>query len=418
MKKPSAVVALLLVVGQITLPTSSRACGFVMSIWYSIKGADAILLVRIESLEVREFVPGALPSVLGAPRKRTAATLRVLETWKGDASAKIDVDLGENYVPTSRKEGDVFVAFLRSGNNEIAAQEREHRLASYDRFVARLEERPDLSPVDDAGLPRSRAELAAIRRDDEVAFDAFEAWMADRWSLFHFLNLDEYREESDLNAIRDVIRLAVRVQADGADDASARLDWHVTAAEHRATRSEGLVELYALLDFPIPPMETDVSEEDEEVADDAGAFPSDTEEYVPDEPEPPQPQLTRDQLRRLAEGFAREPAVGEADVTMLRLLATYPDLEVDRTAASVVEAGLLLRPIPEWALEMVDEALKRYGDNFADRIGRDDQDSRGRPIYTGEGENTLPTIWEVARRQLGIPSVLPAEAPKKPEGHP
>ena len=96
---------------------------------------------------------------------------------------------------------------------------------------------------------------------------------------------------------------------------------------------------------------------------------------------------------------------------MLRLLAGYPDLEVDRTAAAVIEAGLLMRPIPDWVLEMVDEALKRYGDDFAARIGRDDRDPRGRPIYTGEGENTLPTIWEVARRELGIPQVLPAVAP-------
>jgi hypothetical protein len=63
---------------------------------------------------------------------------------------------------------------------------------------------------------------------------------------------------------------------------------------------------------------------------------------------------------------------------------------------------------------MVEATLRRYGDNFANRIGRDDRDKDGRPIYTGWGENTLPTIWEVARRELGIPSVVPAETPARP----
>jgi len=70
-----------------------------------------------------------------------------------------------------------------------------------------------------------------------------------------------------------------------------------------------------------------------------------------------------------------------------------------------------LRPIPDWVLKMVDVALRRYGDDFSARIGRDDRDPRGRPIHTGEGENTLPTIWEVARRELGIPAVAPAQVP-------
>ncbi len=137
----------------------------------------------------------------------------------------------------------------------------------------------------------------------------------------------------------------------------------------------------------------------------------DTEEPAWEAEVEPPSRLTDEQLQRLAEGFAREPAVDYSDLTMLRLLAGYPDLEVDRTAAAVIEAGLIMRPIPDWVLEMVDEALKRYGDDFAARIGRDDRDPRGRPIYTGEGENTLPTIWEVARRELGIPQVLPAVAP-------
>jgi len=132
-----------------------------------------------------------------------------------------------------------------------------------------------------------------------------------------------------------------------------------------------------------------------------------------DKDEPALPPLTRDELARLAAGFVREPGLDYSDVMMLKLLADHPDVEVDRVAASVIEAGLLERPIPEWVPPLVAEALRRYGDDFAVRIGRDDRDSRGRPIYTGEGESTLPTIWEVARRELGIPSVIPAEAPQR-----
>ncbi len=129
--------------------------------------------------------------------------------------------------------------------------------------------------------------------------------------------------------------------------------------------------------------------------------------------EPPAETLTEAELARLADAFAREPALDSSDLRMLKLLEGYADLEVDRAAASVVEAGLLERPIPAWVPAMVAATLRRYGDSFEARIGRDDVDSRGRPIYTGEGENTLPTIWEVARRELGIPQVAPAAAPER-----
>ena len=396
MKKPAAVVALGLVLAQISLPSTAPACSIAVSIWYRIEDAEVIALVRVERMEVHELVPGADTSILGGPRRRTAAALRVLETWKGDVPATIDVDLGEDFNWSSRKEGDVFVAFLRSGSKR-AAQDRESAVFSYEMYASMIEDKPE-GFADNSYFPQSLAELDRMRREDDLVFDAFERWMSNRWSVDRSLSLEDYSDDADPEAIRDLVRLAVELQADGSDD-DERLDWHVTAAERRATRFQGLRELFYLLDFPILPMEVHVDDSEAQ------------EEEL--EAAPPQPRLTQDQLRRLAEGFAREPAVDRSDLTMLRLLASYPDLEVDRTAASVIEAGLLRRPIPEWVVEMVDEALKRYGDNFADRIGRDDVDSRGRPIYTGEGENTLPTIWEVSRRDLGIPVVLPAEPPAR-----
>ncbi len=397
MKTSATVVVVILVVfAQIVFPVPTRACGIVISVWSYIEGAEAIALVRIESMDAHELGASTSGTAWPLPRKRTVAELRVLEKLKGDPPATISVDLGEDYGSTYWKVGDVFVALLQRGA-ERAAQEREFDFYRYELYSSQLDENPDQIRLR-LDHPQSREDLERMRRDSDEAYDAFEAWMANRWALYHSLRLDEYSEDTDIDAIADVVRLAVELQADGSDDAE-RLDWHVSAAEHRATRPEGLIDLYDLLDFRTE-IEVYVREYDSE---------TDTEELSI--VEEPAPELTRDQLRRLGEGFAREPAVDGSDLYMLRLLARYPDIEVDRAAASVIEAGLLLRPIPEWVTAMVDELLRRYGDSFADRIGRDDVDPHGRPIYTGEGENTLPTIWEVARRDLGIPQVLPAVAP-------
>ena len=409
MKSSATVIVVILVVfAEIVFSLPTRACGVVMSIWSYIEGAEAVALVRIESLDAYELGASASSSetVWPLPRKRTVAELRVLERFKGDLPTTISVDLGEDYGSTHWKVGEVFVALLQKGA-ERAAQEREFDFYRYELYSSQLDENPDQVRAR-FDRPQSREDLEKMRRDSEEAYDAFEGWMANRWSMYYSLRLDEYSEDADIEAIAEVVGLAVELQADGSNDAE-RLDWHVSAAEHRATRAEGLIDLYYLLDFRTEPIEVYVMEYDSETETEELAIVQ--EESASPEEENPAPELTRDQFRRLAEGFAREPAVDGSDLNMLRLLAGYPDLEVDRTAAAVIEAGLLLRPIPEWVLEMVDEALKRYGDDFAARIGRDDVDPHGRPIYTGEGENTLPTIWEVARRDLGIPQVLPAVAP-------
>jgi len=98
---------------------------------------------------------------------------------------------------------------------------------------------------------------------------------------------------------------------------------------------------------------------------------------------------------------------------LLQLLQRDPGSEVDVAAAAVIEAGLRMKPIPSWATDMVEEALLRYGDDFSARIGRDDRDSSGRLVYMDGTDETLPTIWAVARRDLGIPAVPPAEAPPR-----
>ncbi len=54
-------------------------------------------------------------------------------------------------------------------------------------------------------------------------------------------------------------------------------------------------------------------------------------------------------------------------------------------------------PIPDWAPPLVSAALARYGDDFVERIGRDDRD-RQALIEESPGRGTLPAIWTAARR--------------------
>jgi len=129
---------------------------------------------------------------------------------------------------------------------------------------------------------------------------------------------------------------------------------------------------------------------------------------------PEESSLSGEQLARLAGAFLRAPAVDASDVAMLDLLARYPGAEVDLAAASVIEAALRMGRIPWWTTPMVAAALHRYGDDFSERIGRDDRDPSGRLIYSDGATETLPTIWAVARRDLGIPEVPPAEPPRRP----
>jgi hypothetical protein len=409
MKKPSAVVVFLLFLAQILLPPPTRACSIATSIFSDIVEADAIVLARIDRLEIHELGPASAKVIWSTPRRRTVATLRVLEAWKGNPPSTLDIDLGENYGSTNWKIGETFAVFLERGS-EAAARVKEAQLSNYEMMADLLEGHPEIA-LEDSGFPQSREELDTMRRQAELAADAYEQWMGNRWSQVRVMGLESYPEEADRETLRELVRLAAELPARG-DVSTARLDWHVRAAERRATRREGLNDLFYLIGITTEPMEVYVSEEDSDTDDEEISWENEPTTFE-EEAETPA-KLTRDQLRRLADGFAREPAVDQSDVTMLRLLADYPDLEVDRSAASVVEAGLLLRPIPRWVTEMVEETLKRYGDDFGGRIGRDDVDPRGRPIYTGEGENTLPTIWEVARRELGIPAVLPAEPPRRP----
>jgi hypothetical protein len=379
--KKSAIVVLALVPFVLGFPSALPACSFSPELFGLSVRAEAILLVRIEGVDNSTPLPQGEWVENADHFEENSVTLRVLETWKGPAMTEVRMEV---FDASPYRVGDVMLAFLKSGETRTAATE--------DWL--------------DEWVPENPEELA-LRAKAREENRRFAAWSAGRWfSAGNAPSSIAFPREQDRAVIKDLLLAAIRLQSSGTIDPPDLRDWFVSAAEHRVTRSEGLSRLqWELVPATYRLVDADSEEAEEEPMD---ASETEVEDAVESAPEP----LTKDQLARLAAGFARDPAVDASDATMLRLLADYPDLEVDRTAASLVEAGLQLRPIPSWVTEIVELALARYGDVFADRIGRDDIDKEGRPIYTGEGENTLPTIWEVARRELGIPSVAAAVAPE------
>ena len=357
MKKSSAVVALLLVASQSFFPEGARACTIRISLWENIAEADLIVVARVERIE--DDLTTADPTVEPSP-ERKKVTLRILDIWKGSAESDVVVDFSSG-VPDDYDVGDVAIEFLergesRAGRSHQALIETETYMADALREAEETgEDIEDWTPEDQEEAWKS--------------LEQFSGWSAGRWFPIGFWPDLRGADEEARETMKDLVTEAVRLQAANASDEDRR-EWSVVAVEHYVTRPYGIWELSSR-------------------------------------------ELTEDQRRRLAEAFVREPAVDRTDLDYLQLFEGYPSLDVDRAAAAVIEAGFLIEPIPGWVTAMVDEALKRYGDSFADRIGRDDRDSRGRLIYTGKGENTLPTIWEVARRDLGIPVVLPAAAPKR-----
>ena len=120
--------------------------------------------------------------------------------------------------------------------------------------------------------------------------------------------------------------------------------------------------------------------------------------------------LTPRELAGIAESFVARPSLNDADWLMLFLLAKYADPDVDRAAASVVEAGLQMSPRPDWLKETLRMALQRYDPDFEGKVQRDEALPWGLPIPESADEDPLGTIWELAHIGLDIPRVAPAEA--------
>jgi hypothetical protein len=390
MKRPPVVLLVLTLALPIAVPVLAPACPVIANLWDWVRDAELIVLARVESIEI-----AAIPEEAGdaGPRARDTAVLRILETWKGEHLSEVRVQFDAASPWSHYREGEVVLAFLESGETRAANALRSMGDVDTELLLSYGIDPEEIREIQESAV-RSREELRQ-----------FAEWATGRWLDLGPLSKEIDRPaESERDTLKELVELAIRLQKAGGDEQQAPREWLLAAAERRITRGES-IDLLRFRTRGAPPFlveqdgeEAEISEEEEEEEEEAALEP-----------------LTHDELARLAAGFVREPGLDDTDADMLKVLADHPDAEVDRVAASVIEAGLLERPIPEWVPPLVAEVLRRYGDDFSARIGRDDRDPRGRPIYTGEGDNTLPTIWEVARRDLGIPAVPPAHAPKQGE---
>lgn len=393
MKTPKPPVAAVLLFAMLTLsaPAPSLACLVVPSLWDVIESADLIVVARVVRVE-REAADDDLRLHVNY-RYTTVAVLEVTEAWKGSPPDELRVSFQWG-APTDWVPDAVVLAFLQSGESMVEERRAalESRNAPPAADATTESERPleesdavDVIVLDETGggedsedvvwtaedEARAREEEERIRAREDEEIRAWEAWAAGRW-----LTLDppyEVGERWDENqkGLAELVARAAELQDGGRASESDRRAWLVAAVENPATRGEALRDLLAQ-----------------------------------------KSRLSGDELAALTASFSRSPAVDDSDLVMLRIFAGRADLEVDRAAAAVVEAGIRLTPVPAWVVSFVEETLRRCGDDFAARIGRDDRDARGRPIYTGPGENTLWTIWEVARRDLGIPQA-PAPVPER-----
>jgi len=356
MKKPPAIAVVLLVIASlIALPARSAACPMFLSLWDVIDQADWIALVRVARIEV-EPDPGN--PAAGVSEEHEVAVLEALGVWKGPSEIEARVDL-EPGAPAPYAEGDLVVVFLERGESRAKRLRDANAPTSREELLELGVEEEDVAQI-----------LETSAEEQETSL-RFESWAQGRWLHVSERALPE--SDADLAALREIVRTAARLQAAVPVSFEDRLDWLVSVVERRAFRDEAL---YSLL--------------------------------------PQESSLTEEQLARLAGAFLGAPSVDASDIDMLNLLARYEGAEVDMAAASVVEAALGMSPIPGWATSMVDAALRRYGDDFSERIGRDDRDPAGRLVYMEGTRDTLPTIWAVARRDLGIPEMPPAERPLRP----
>ena len=372
-RKTAVALALLLVLGPVSPTPTAGACLIAMSLWDLIGSADAVVVARVVSLGRSASSEGV--STFTGVGTHDTATLEVINAWKGTPPGELQVDLLDG-APGRYVVGEVVLAFLVEGT----AMARRLRIAQ-----AQIEAEEEAEAEPEAGAnaegttagewsePPRRSPEERARAHEKAAAEVrhFEEWADGRW-IENGLSEDARSRTKDLEGLEDLVRAAARLHPAGSDTRlEGHTEWVLSALERPGMRDALVMDMA-------------------ELSTAKGA-------------------LTDADLQRIARIFAGAPSVGYPDLPMLKLLATYPDPAVDAAAASVVEAALRMDPIPDWAPPLVSAALARYGDDFVERIGRDDRDRQGRLIEESPGRGTLPAIWAAARRDLGIPEVAPAE---------
>jgi len=364
-----------------------------VTLWSLVEQADVVVLARVERVEPGE--PRTEEDMMnGDFFDRDIAVLRVLETWKGEEMAEIRVTFGAGVIcpaPPRFQIGEVVLAFLERGKTttrrvaEASAQWEGERL----RRTPEEKAAEEAERIEAGWTPPTPEEEAEQRAKSEQSFRKFVAWAAGRWFTVGLSYGTLYPAEEDRPAFRDLVAQAARLQAAGKVEPADRREWLVSAAERRATRWQGLYEL-------APKTDKFHYFYDRGRREDA------------DEP------LTGEELARLGAGFVREPSVDSTLAMLLGLLAPYPDAQVDRAAAATIETALEKRPRAWWLPDAMARTLERFGDaDPKHRLTRDNVDCGGEPVCEWVDPETLPGIWQQARRDLGIPAVAKIEVPER-----
>jgi hypothetical protein len=369
MKKPTAITVVLLLLAPLPSISPALACGFMTrSLWSEVKSSDLIALARVARLERPS--PGAAGGEAPPTAWPRVAVLELLDVWKGDPLGEVRVEGIESY-DQRYEEGNLLVVFLVSGEG----------------FVSRWRAVVDASEEPDETIEAEPAD--AYEQDGETEIEPPEP------------DVVEHAREEDLERIRQYeVENAGKWRDSGSNEVPAS-EGETRDAFARLIRRAA--EIQRSDDGWIPPTEWVLA-----AAENPATRPAARDDLVS-----AKSRFTRSDLGRLAEAFVRAPAVDGSDITMLELLSAYPSAAVDRAAATVIEAGVRQRPIPDWVTPMVSAALRRYGDDLMERVGRDDRDPAGRLIEDEPDVGTIPTLWAVARRDLGIPQVPPANPPAR-----
>jgi len=371
-RKTAVALALLLVLGPVSPTPTAGACFIAMSLWDLIGSADAVVVARVVSLG-RSASPEGVSAFTGGDTHDTVA-LEVIDAWKGAPPRELQVNLVGFTQQHAYVVGETVLAFLVEGTAYAQRlQIAQAQIEAEEEAQAETEGDVDGITAGEWSEPPSWSPEERARAHEKAAADVrhFEEWVDGRW-IENGLSEDARSRTADLESLEELVRAAARLHPAGTDTRQEdHTEWVLSALERPGMRDALVMDMAELTTAK-------------------GA-------------------LTEADLQRIARVFAGAPSVGYADLPMLKLLAAYPDPAVDAAAASVVEAALRMDPIPDWAPPLVSAALARYGDDFVERIGRDDRDRQGRLIEESPGRGTLPAIWAAARRDLGIPEVAPAE---------